>query len=393
MAEPPTAPSAASNNRRRSLLLRLTVIFLLVGVAYGAYWLLIGRFHETTEDAYVGGNIVQVTPQIAGTVVTINADETGLARAGEPVIRLDDTDAAVALEQAKAELAETVRQTSQLFDRVAQLRAVAAARETDLARAREDYARRKGALADKAVAEEDAQHAALGVKSAEANLAAANHELAAALAAVRNTSPEHHPAVERAKARLREAWLTRQRTVIPSPVTGYVAKRSVQVGQRVSPGAPLMAVVPLDQLWVDANFKEDQLVAMHIGQPVRLMADLYGGGVTYHGQVLGIGAGTGSAFALLPPQNATGNWIKVVQRVPVRIALSPEELARHPLRIGLSMHVDVDVHDRSGPVLAVQPAAAPLLATRVYQPPMAEIDVVIDRIVRANLGAEHKEAR
>jgi membrane fusion protein (multidrug efflux system) len=393
MAEPQTEASSAPSNRRRSLLLRLAIIFLLVGAIWATYWLLVGRFHETTDDAYVGGNIVQVTPQIVGTVVAINADETGLARAGEPLIRLDDTDASVGLEQAKAELADTVRQTSQLFDRAAQLRAAVAARETELVRAREDDGRRRGALADKAVAEEDAQHAALGVKTAEANLAAARHELAAAVAGVRNTTPEDHPAVRRAEAQLREAWLTWRRTSIPSPVSGYVAKRSVQVGQRVSPGTPLMAVVPLDQLWVDANFKEDQLAAMRIGQPVELAADLYGGGVTYHGKVLGIGAGTGSAFALLPPQNATGNWIKVVQRIPVRVVLDPQELARHPLRIGLSMRVDVDTRDRSGPVLAAQPTAAPALSTGVYQPPAAEIDRLIEGIVRANLRAETGEAR
>ena len=390
MAEPhPAVP----NNRRRNLLLRLAAFFLLVGLVYGAYWLLVGRYYKDTDDAYVGGNIVQITPQITGTVVAIHADETGLARAGAPLIRLDDADAAVALEQAKAELAEALRQSSQLFDRAAQLRAVAASRDAELARARQDYARRRGALADRAVAEEDVEHAALAVKEAEANSAAANHELASALAAVRNTSAARHPTVERAKARLREAWLAWQRTAILSPVTGYVAKRSVQVGQRVGPGTPLMAVVPLDQLWVDANFKEDQLDAMRIGQPVKLSADLYGGSVNYHGKVLGIGAGTGSAFALLPPQNATGNWIKVVQRVPVRIALSPEELAKHPLRIGLSMRVEVDVHDQSGPVLAAQPAAALGLSTAVYQSSMAEVDRMIERIVRANLGAGGREAK
>ncbi|MEW5943690.1 MAG: HlyD family efflux transporter periplasmic adaptor subunit [Pseudomonadota bacterium] len=388
MAEQQERSVGAIDNRRRNLLLRLAAFFLLAGISYTAYWLLIGRYYESTEDAYVGGNIVRVMPQVTGTVVAINADETGLVRMGEPLILLDDADASVALEQAKAGLAETVRQTSQLFDRASQLRAVVAARETELIQAREDYARRKGALADRSVAEEDAQHAALDVRAAEANLAAANHELAAAVAVVRNTTREHHPTVERAKARLREAYLARLRAVIPSPVTGHVAKRSVQVGQQISPGAPLMAVVPLDQLWVDANFKEDQLVDMRIGQPVKLTADLYGSGVTYHGKVLGIGAGTGSAFALLPPQNAAGNWIKVVQRVPVRVALSSEEMAKYPLRIGLSMRVEVDVHDRRGPVLAAQPARTPLLATRVYQPPTAEIDRLIDRIVRANLAPE-----
>jgi membrane fusion protein (multidrug efflux system) len=386
MAEQRERTAGVGNNRRRILLFRLGAFFLLAGITCATYWLLIGRYHENTEDAYVGGNIVQVTPQITGTVVAINTDETSLARMGESLIRLDDTDASVALEQVKAELAENVRQASQLYARVSQLRALVVNRETELVRAREDNARRQASLADRSVAEEDAQHAALGVKMAEANLAAAKHELAAAQAAVQGITPEHHPIVERVKARLRETYLTLRRTAIPAPVTGYVAKRSVQVGQRVSPGMPLMAVVPLDQLWVDANFKEDQLVDMRIGQPVKLTADLYGGNIIYHGKVLGIGVGTGSAFALLPPQNATGNWIKVVQRVPVRVALSPEELTKYPLRIGLSMRVEVDIHDRSGQVLATQPAPTSLLATQVYQPPMAEIDRLIDHIVRANIA-------
>lgn len=386
MAEQRERTVGVGNNRRRILLYRLGAFFLLAGIACATYWLLIGRYYESTEDAYVGGNIVQVTPQITGTVVAINTDETSLARMGESLVRLDDTDASVALEQVEAELAENVRQASQLYERVSQLRALMVSRETELVRAREDNARRQASLADRSVAEEDAQHAALGVKMAEANLAAAKHELAAAQAAVHGTIPEHHPMVERVKARLREAYLTWQRTAIPAPVTGYVAKRGVQVGQRVTPGTPLMAVVPLDQLWVDANFKEDQLIDMRIGQPVKLTADLYGGNVIYHGKVLGIGVGTGSAFALLPPQNATGNWIKVVQRVPVRVALSPEELTKYPLRIGLSMRVEVDIHDRSGQVLAPQPPPPSLLATRVYQPPMAEIDRLIDHIVRANIA-------
>lgn len=388
MAEQQERSAGAIGNHRRNLLFRLAVFFLLAGFTSAVYWLLTGRYYESTEDAYVGGNIVRIMSQVTGTVVAINADETGLVRVGEPLIRLDDADASVTLEQAKANLAETVRQASQLFDRASQLHAVVAAREAELIRAREDHARRKGALADQSVAEEDAQHAALGARVAEANLAAANHDLAAAMAMVRNTSREHHPMVEQAKARLREAYLAWLRTVIPSPVTGYVAKRSVQIGQQVSSGASLMAVVPLDQLWVDANFKEDQLVDMRVGQPVKLTADIYGSGVTYHGKVQGIGAGTGSAFALLPPQNATGNWIKVIQRVPVRVALSSEEVAKHPLRIGLSMRVEVDVHDRRGPVLSAKPAPTPLLATTVYQPPMAEIDRLIDRIIRANLVPE-----
>src|SRR5574337_1024816 len=297
------ATAEAPNGRRKRLLLALSAAFAAAGIAYGAHWALVGRYVEQTDDAYVAGNVVQITPQTAGTVLAIHADDTDFVQAGEPLVQLDEADAKVALDQAEAQLAQTVREVRTLF-------------------ATSDALAGTGAVSG-----EELGHARTALAAAEAALGTAREQLASNRALIDHTTVEQHPNVARAAGRVREAWLAFERASIPAPVTGYVAKRSVQVGQRVAPGAPLMAVIPLDQVWVDANFKEGQLRQMRLGQPVTLTADVYGNKVEYHGKVAGLGAGTGSAFALLPAQNATGNWIKVVQRVPVRVALDAKELA------------------------------------------------------------------
>jgi membrane fusion protein (multidrug efflux system) len=336
------------NGRRRTLVAAVLALFALAGIAYGIYWALVARYLQSTDDAYVSGNIVQITPQIAGTVIGIRVDDTQFVQAGQTLVELDPADAKVALDRTEAELARTVREVRNLFATTAQLRAAVDGHQTDLARAEEDFTRRQRLGASGAVSGEELQHARDSVRSAQAALAAAQQQLEANRARTDRTTVEDHPDVKAGAARVRDAYLTYARTTLPAPVAGFVAKRSVQLGQRVNPGTPLMAVIPLDAVWVDANFKEAQLAAMRIGQPVSLAADLYGGKIEYHGRIAGFGAGTGSAFAVLPAQNATGNWIKIVQRVPVRIALDPNELAVHPLQIGLSMQVEVDTHDRSG---------------------------------------------
>src|ERR1700729_2410779 len=313
--------------------------FLAIAVVYGAYWAQVLRYHQTTDDAYVGGNVVQITPQISGTVIAIGADDTQFVKAGQPLVRLDQSDAKVALDQAEAQLARTVRDVRNLFATTAQLDATVEVRQTDLAAARSDLERREHLGASGAVSGEELRHSMDAVRAAQANLLAAQQQLLANKARVDNTTLEDHPQVRDAAAAVRNAYLTLSRTELPAPVAGFVARRNVQLGQRVGPGATLMAVVPLDQVWVDANFKEPQLSRMRVGQPVTLTADLYGRHTVYHGKVAGFGAGTGAAFSLLPAQNATGNWIKIVQRVPVRIALDPRELAAHPLQIGLTMKV------------------------------------------------------
>nr|WP_235952922.1 HlyD family efflux transporter periplasmic adaptor subunit [Noviherbaspirillum galbum] len=343
------APAPSSGTpKRKKIMLTIASVFAVAAIGYGAYWALVSRFIEDTDNAYVQGNVVQVTPQIAGTVSKLYADDTQVVKAGQPLVSFDTADAEVGLAQAEAQLAQTVREVRTLFASQAQSGANLSMRDAELARAKDDLARRRALAGSGAVSSEEIRHAESAVNQAQAAVNAAKEQLSSGRALTEGTTVANHPNVQRAAARVQEAMLAQQRSILYAPVSGEIAKRSVQVGQRVNPGAPLMAIVPLDRLWVDANFKESQLREMRVGQPVTLTADVYGGKVKYDGKVVGLGAGTGSAFALLPAQNATGNWIKVVQRVPVRISLDPKQLAEHPLRIGLSMHAEVDLHDQGG---------------------------------------------
>jgi membrane fusion protein (multidrug efflux system) len=323
---------------------------------------------------------------VPGTVVKISAGDTDFVRAGTPLVQLDTADAKVALDQAESALAKTVRQVRNLFETSAQLEEAVRSRRTDLARAKDDLQRRERLSASGAVSGEELQHARDAVRSAEAALSAAQRQLAAQRALVDHTTIDEHPDVKNAAARVREAYLAYSRTTLPAPVSGYIAKRSVQLGQRIAPGTPLMAVVPLDDVWVEANFKEGQLRNMRLGQPVEVTADLYGGKLAYHGKVVGFGAGTGGAFALLPAQNASGNWIKIVQRLPVRIALDPEELAKHPLQVGLSMEVKVDTHDRGGSRLPRASQRKVADATAVFGAVDREAAERVRSIIAANEG-------
>ena len=381
---------ATPRNGRRRLFLSLTLsAFAAAGTGLTAWWLVSGRYHESTDDAYVGGNLVQVTPQVSGTVLAIHADDTDFVKAGQTLVELDKADSRVTLDQAEAQLAKTVRSVRNLLATDAQLQANVALRRSELAKAREDLARRSKLEAEVpgAVATEELQHASDAVAGASAALEAASQQLAAQRTLTDRTTVETHPDVREAAAKVREAYLAYARTALPAPVSGFVAHRSVQVGQRVSPGTPLMTVVPLDQVWVDANFKESQLSNLRAGQPVKVVADAYGGAVEYHGKVAGFGAGTGSAFSLLPAQNATGNWIKLVQRVPVRIALDPAELRAHPLQIGLSMEVVVDTHDRGGERVPKTSRSAAAYETHAF----ASMDQLADRRV-AQIIAANSEA-
>jgi len=379
------APSLITASRARRRWLAIVIgAFALIGAVYGAWWALALRYTQATDDAYVSGNVVQITPQISGTVVGIAADDTQFVTAGQTLVRLDPADARIALEQADAKLAKAVRDVRGLFATTAQIGANVDLRSADVARATEDLHRRERLASSGAVSGEELQHARDALSSAKAALNAAQQELAAHRARVDHTTVANHPDVLTAAAQVHDAYLEVARTQLPAPVSGYVAKRAVQLGQRVAPGAPLMAIVPLDQVWVDANFKEPQLAAMRVGQPATLTADLYGGKVRYHGAVAGFGAGTGSAFALLPAQNATGNWIKIVQRVPVRIALDPQELAAHPLQIGLSMQVDVDTRQREGARLPQPTQAAPAYTTDVYDSVYAAATQRVKAIIGEN---------
>jgi membrane fusion protein (multidrug efflux system) len=341
---------------------------------------------ETTDDAYVSGNQVTIASQVPGTVIAVLADDTQLVREGQPLVKLDPTDSEVTLAKAKSALASAVRQVRQQAEMAAQYDSAIASRKTDLAQAEADLKRRKPLLAEKAIAPEEVAHAEEAVRNARNALEQIERQSAAAHALVDGTPLAGNPAVMQAKASFREAWINAERDAIVAPVGGYVAERAVQVGSRIQPGAPLMTIIPLGDLWVDANFKESQLRHIRIGQPVEIESDLYGGEAAFHGRVIGLAPGTGAAFALLPPQNASGNWIKVVQRVPVRISLDPAELGKHPLRVGLSTSVKVDTHDRSGSVLASAPATKPVAETDVYANDFAKAEAEADAIVRANLG-------
>jgi membrane fusion protein (multidrug efflux system) len=371
-------------SRRKLWLAVAAGVFVVVGAAYGAYWATVLRYSQSTEDAYVNGNVVQITPQISGTVVSIGADDTQFVKAGQPLVRLDQADAKVALDQAEAQLAKTVREVRNLYATTAQLQAAVGVRQTDLATAQNDFSRREQLGKTGAVSGEELQHARDAMKAAQGALLAARQQFAANSARIDHTTLEDHPDVRNAAASVRNAYLNYARTVLPAPVSGFVARRNVQLGQRVGPGAPLMAVVPLDQVWVDANFKEPQLAGMRVGQPVTLTADLYGNSIRYHGKVAGFGAGTGSAFSLLPAQNATGNWIKIVQRVPVRIALDPRELAANPLQIGLTMKAEVSVRDDSGVRLPQLASNNVAYATDVFHSTDESAAARVQAIIAAN---------
>ncbi len=378
---------------RRRGLAAVAGVVALAAIGYGAWWAKALRFEESTDDAYVSGNVVQITPQISGTVVAIGADNTQFVQAGQTVVQLDRADAKVALDQAEAQLARAVREVRNLFATTAQLAATVKVREADLATATDDLARRERLASSGAISGEELQHARDAFKAAQAALQSARQQLAANRARVDGTTVETHPDVLNAAAAVRAAYLAYARTGLPAPVSGFVAQRTAQLGQRVNPGTPLMAIVPLDQVWVDANFKEAQLSSMRVGQPVRVRADLYGRGVTYHGRIVGFNAGTGSAFALLPAQNATGNWIKVVQRVPVRIALEQRELTAHPLQIGLSMKVEVDTRDREGARLPQVAQNVPTYATDVFGAPDELADQRVREIIAQNRAGSEPLAR
>jgi len=381
---------AAHNGARRLGLLILVIVVVLAGIVYGVYWFINARHFESTDDAYVNGDVVQISSEQPGTVMAVHVDDTQTVAAGAPLVDLDPADADVAMANAEAELARTVRQVRGLFAQGAQLRAQIDQRETALRTAESDLQRRQGLLADGAISGEELSHAGDTVTATRAAVAAAREQLAQTDAQTQGTRIDSHPQVLAAAAAVRSAALAQHRTRLVAPLAGVIAKRSVQVGQRIAPGTPLLAVVPLDDVWIDANFKEVQLAHMRIGQPVSVRADLYGNDVEFHGRLVGVGAGSGSAFALLPAQNASGNWIKIVQRVPVRILLDPQQLKSHPLRIGLSAHVRVDVRDGSAAsaASAIRNTPQPVQASVGDDP---AIEALITQMIAQNSGPQTGE--
>jgi len=387
-------PKDTSNPRKRKvLLLGLALIVILGIVGVWGWYELYGRWSESTDDAYVNGNVVEITPLVTGTVVSIGADDGDLVHEGQVLVNFDPNDAAVGLQSAQANLARTVRQVRGLYSNVDGMKAQVLAQKSNVQKAQDNYNRRKNLAAGGAISQEELSHARDDLTSAQSALANVEQQFKTSSALVDDTVISSHPDVQAAAAQLRQAYLANARSTLIAPVTGYVAKRTVQLGQRVQPGTALMAVIPLNQLWIDANFKETQLRQMRIGQPVDIESDIYGSDVKYSGTVDSLGAGTGSAFALLPAQNATGNWIKIVQRVPVRIHINADELAKHPLRVGLSTVVSVDLHDQSGPVLAQQPPQKASFTTNVYDRQLAEADAMITQLIHDNSVAAPKAAQ
>ncbi|WP_312438637.1 HlyD family efflux transporter periplasmic adaptor subunit [Janthinobacterium sp.] len=372
--------------KRKTVLIAITAAFVLAGLGWAAYYNLVLSKEEVTDNAYVGGNLVTLSAQVTGNVDEIRADETQMVKAGAPLITLNAIDADLALRQAEARLGTVVRQERERYSSVAQYDAVIEQRRLALATAQGNLSRRAPLAADHTISGEDLAHAKQAVDDAKAALTVAQRQAESAKAGVQGVDLASHPAVLSAKGDVVQAWLAVRRNAVIAPVSGYVAKRSVQLGSHVTPGTPLMSIVPLDQLWVDANFKESELRNIRIGQAATIKTDLYGSKVVYHGKVLGMSAGTGSAFSLLPAQNATGNWIKVVQRVPVRITLDPKELAAHPLRIGLSTTVTVDTSHAEGATLDQPMVASALYATRALSQPVGDAEKIADTIIAQNLA-------
>ncbi len=385
--KPANPPAKASNLLRRGLIVLAVV---MVAVLIGGYYLLFMKGHVTTDDAYVNGNLVLLTPQISGTVIAINTDETQYVRRGQVLVQLDPRDARIAVAQAKASLGETVREVSQLFAEERRDAALVDAEQTQLSQSDEDLTRDNSLRSVHGVSLETLEHDENAVRSARAALQQAQASLASTEAEIAGTTPATHPRVLQAEANLRAAWLELTRTRVLAPISGYVVRRSVELGEQVAPSTEMLALVPVTSMWIDANFKENQLGSLRIGQPVKVTVDMYGSHVDYHGKVLGLTAGTGSALAVLPTENATGNWIKIVQRLPVRIGLEAAELTRHPLFLGLSANINVDVGDLSGSAVSQMPAWPAAQSTDVYADQDAGVDQVIHTILSANLSGSDK---
>lgn len=386
-ADSSVVQDAPVNSRRAFLLRLLGVVIVLAVIAWTAWYFLEGRWYESTDDAYVNGNIVQITPRIAGTVISIGADDGDLVKQGDVMVKLDKSDADVGLQSAAANLANTVRKVRGLYSTVTGAQAQVAVEKVALQKAQADYNRRRDLAKSGAISSEELSHALDALTAAQSALTTSEQQLQTNQVLVDDTIVASHPDVKAAAAQYRAAYLDDVRTVMVAPVTGYVAKRTVQVGQRVQPGAALMAVVPLHEVWVDANFKETQLTHMRIGQAVEISSDVYGSSVKYKGQVESLGVGTGSAFSLLPAQNATGNWIKIVQRIPVRVVFNdPSQLDKYPLRIGMSLDTEVNLRDQNGPTLSQTPRTEARFSTDVFQHQLAEANGQIDQIIHANMG-------
>lgn len=382
---PPQQP-AAKKGKRKTILIWLTLLFVLIAIAYGVYWFLVLRHYQETDDAYVAGNQLQVMAQVSGSVTKVWAENTDFVKQGDVLVSLDAADAEQNFEKAKTELAANVRQIRKLMIDGKQYQANIEVQKIALAKAQDDLNRRIPLGKSNLIGREELQHARDAVTSAQAQLDIAIQQYNANHAEILDTRLEEQPLVKQAATQVRDAWMALQRTQVVSPMSGYVSRRAVQVGAQITPSTPLMAIVPANSMWIDANFKETQLANIRIGQPATVVADIYGDDVVFTGKVVGLDMGTGSAFSLLPAQNATGNWIKVVQRLPVRIELDAQQLEKYPLRIGFSTLVNVDTSNKQGAVLSTQIRKTPIYESDARVLDIAPVNHLIDDIIQANAG-------
>lgn len=380
-----TDTNAVNSHKRNHKLLWITLFLTVLGIIWLLLWLFYFRYHPSTDDAYVNGSKVNVTTFISGMPIAYYADDTDLVEEGQLLVMLDPTEYKIAYEKALSALASTVLKVKQLFDNVKVSTTSVQAKRIAMDKARYDYENRKNLIGLKAISNEDFTHAKDALNTAEQDLKQAIFQLQMAQDAVGKYTLENHPWIEEQKAQVREAYYKLMHCAIYAPATGYVAQRAVEVGQWVTPASYMMAIIPIDYMWVDANFKETQLTYMRIGQPAKVKIDLYGD-VEFNGTVYGIASGTGSVFSLIPPQNATGNWIKIVQRLPVRIVLDKETMKKYPLRLGLSADVHVDIENQDLPILAQQPSKKTIASTSIYQIDMKEVNETMDKILRENVS-------
>ena len=385
--DPPSSPEQPEENhaKRKKLILIILIIFFVLAVACIVYWLIWGRFREYTNDAYVSGNMVELSSQISGSVVSINTDDTDFVEQGQLLVELDITDPLIALEASKADLAQSLRTVVNMFERVKELEAQAEIDQAQLVKATQDFEHRENLVESGGVSVEDFEHSEAALKTAFNTLILTHHQLKAAIAQIDNTSVVTHPLVEQSKNKVRDAWVRFQRCKIYAPATGIVSQRTVQVGQWVNPNDPLLAIIPLDQIWADVNYKEVQLKNLRIGQPVKIKSDIYGRSMKYHGTLVGLTGGTGAVFSVLPPQNATGNWIKIVQRLTVRVNFDPEEIRKFPLMLGLSLEATADTHHRKGKRLPQVSVQKPVYETCVFRRQIQGAEDFIQEIIKENV--------
>lgn len=374
-----------SNQKRKWAVLIYTLIVIICALVSLIIWYQFSRHVKRTSDAYVEGNQVIITPLVDGFVTSIHSDDTFLIQKGALLITLDETNALIALNEAKEAFANTVRSVCQIYHQAFAYRSDMEIKKAELIKAEEFYNHRYEVLDEGAVSLEDFQNAVAVLESSFYAYILTKHLYQKENAQIQGTTLRNNPMVLEAADKLEQAWVNYYRCKIYSPVEGLVAQRSAQVGMFTKMGEPLMSVIPLDQIWVNANFKETQMKRMRIGQSVILHADMYGKDITYHGTIVGLPGAAGNAFSILPPQNLSGNWIKIVQRLPVRVALDPNDLKKYPLRIGMTMSARVHLKDQSGLFIPTNSKGSPLYQTNIYRKERKGSKKIIETIFAQNI--------